>query len=73
MSHDKKEQHKELARAFSLFSQIGLNIIVCVAIGLVLGLYLDNLLGTSPWLLLVCMFLGIAAAFKSIIDIAKKQ
>ena len=71
-SHNKKQQRKEIALAYSMFSQIGINIIVCVAIGLVLGRFLDNLLGTSPWLLIIFLFLGIAAAFKSLIDIAKK-
>ena len=72
MSQDKKDQRKEITRALSLFSQIGFNIIACVAVGIVLGRLLDNWLGTSPWLLIVFILLGIAAAFKSIVDIAKK-
>jgi len=73
MSRDSKEQRSGFMAAFSSFSQIGITIIVCVAIGILLGKYLDNLLGTSPWLLLVFMLFGIAAAIKSILDIAKKQ
>lgn len=38
--------------------------------GALIGWLLDSWLGTSPWLLLVMMFLGIAAAFRSIIRIS---
>jgi len=54
-------------------SRIAITILACVAVGIVLGVYLDRLLGTSPWLLLVFTLLGIAAAFKSIFDFAKKM
>jgi len=72
MFTDDKKQRSEIMRALSLLSQIGITIIVCVAIGVVMGSFLDNLLGTSPWLLLVFTLLGSGAAFKSIFDIAKK-
>lgn len=38
--------------------------------GAVVGWTLDRLLGTSPWLLLVLLFLGIGAAFRNIIRIS---
>ncbi|MGH7366039.1 MAG: AtpZ/AtpI family protein [Candidatus Rokuibacteriota bacterium] len=34
----------------------------CVAIGLAAGYFADDWLGTSPWLLLIGLGLGIAAA-----------
>ena len=70
---DNKKQKNEFVRALSMVSQIGLMMIACVVIGVLLGNYLDKLLGTSPWLLLVFSFLGVAAAFKSIFDYSKKQ
>ena len=73
MSSDGKEQRGELRRALTFFSQISVTIIACVVIGVLLGRFLDNLLGTSPWLLLVFSLLGAAAAFKSIFDIANKK
>jgi ATP synthase protein I len=57
----------------SVLSQIGITIIACIGVGIFLGWFLDDLLGTSPWLLIVFTFLGIAAAFKSIFDFANKQ
>jgi ATP synthase protein I len=41
--------------------------------GAVVGWVLDRLIGTSPWLLLVFLGLGIAAAFRNIIRISTKR
>lgn len=41
--------------------------------GALVGWFLDRLLGTSPWLLLVFLFLGIIAAFRNIIRISTKR
>ena len=72
MSREKKPQQNEFMQAMSVFLQIGVTIIACLAVGLFLGWLLDRFLGTSPWLLMVFTFIGIAAAFKSIFDFAKK-
>ena len=72
MPSGKKPQQNEFVRAFSVFMQIGVTIIACLAVGLFLGWLLDRLLGTQPWLLMVFSFLGIGAAFKMIFDFAKK-
>ena len=41
--------------------------------GALVGYVLDRLLGTSPWLLLVLLFLGIASAFRNIIRISNQR
>ncbi len=41
--------------------------------GAVIGATLDWLLGTSPWLLLALMFLGIGNAFRNIIRLTSKR
>jgi ATP synthase protein I len=41
--------------------------------GAVVGYTLDWLLGTSPWLLLTLLFLGIASAFRNIIRISNQR
>ncbi|MCL2202134.1 MAG: AtpZ/AtpI family protein [Oscillospiraceae bacterium] len=64
---------REFARALAALSQIGITIAACIGVGIFIGWFLDNLLGTSPWLLLVFTLLGTAAAFKSIFDFAKKM
>jgi len=67
-----KDKRGEVMRAVSFMSQIGVTIIACVVIGVFLGWLLDRWLGTSPWLLIVCSLLGVAAAFKSIFGMAGK-
>ena len=72
MIPNKKPQQNEFVRAMSFFMQIAVTIIACLAVGIFLGWLLDRFLGTAPWLLMVFSFLGVAAAFKSIFDFAKK-
>ena len=72
MSKDDKSSPNEIFKALSFVSQIGITIFICVALGILLGWLLDRWLGTSPLFLLILIFLGIAAAIKSIIDFAKK-
>ena len=67
-----KETRRELVRAISLITHIGVTVAACLLIGVFLGRWLDSLLGTSPWLLIVFSLLGMGAAFKSLIDIANK-
>ena len=41
--------------------------------GALIGWVLDRFLGTSPWLLLALLFLGIIAAFRNIIRISNQR
>jgi len=50
-------------KALGELSSIGLVLVLATVIGLVGGYYLDRWLGTSPWLLLLGLVLGIAAGF----------
>ena len=49
------------------FLSMGLSAAVCVAVGLVLGLWVDSALHTAPAFLLVGLALGLAAAALSVI------
>ncbi|MGI6161248.1 MAG: AtpZ/AtpI family protein [Christensenellales bacterium] len=60
-------------KALSFFSQIGITMAACVLIGVFLGRFLDNLLNTSPWLLLLFSLLGVGAALKALFDLAAKK
>ena len=41
--------------------------------GALIGWVLDRFLGTSPWLLLALLFMGIISAFRNIIRISNKR
>lgn len=44
-----------------------------IAGGALIGWVLDRLIGTSPWLLLAFLFLGIIVAFRNIIRLSTKR
>ena len=52
-----------LARGLGLVSAIGVAFAVLVSCGALAGNALDKRLGTSPWMLVLGVLLGIAAAF----------
>jgi ATP synthase protein I len=41
--------------------------------GTLVGWFLDRMIGTTPWLLLLCLFLGIGVAFRNIIKISAER
>jgi ATP synthase protein I len=54
---------KSTWNALAELSSIGIAMVLATVIGLVGGLFADRWLGTTPWLLLVGLGLGIAAGF----------
>lgn len=70
---DKQPKNSETLRALSQVSQIGVTMASSVFIGVLLGKFLDNLLGTSPWLLLIFSLLGAGAAIKALFNISKDK
>ena len=71
MKNDKDNEKRLILKAFSLLTQLGLSMACCVLIGLFVGKFLDDWLGTEPVLMLIFVFLGAAAAIKLIYDIVK--
>jgi ATP synthase protein I len=49
-------------RGIASYAQRGTTLFACVVIGLVGGYFADRWLGTQPWLLLIGLGFGIAAA-----------
>ncbi|MDP2846860.1 MAG: AtpZ/AtpI family protein [Humidesulfovibrio sp.] len=45
---------------------IGLQLVTATFVGLAMGYFLDEWLGTSPWLLIVFLLLGIVAGFRDV-------
>ncbi|MDD3693055.1 MAG: AtpZ/AtpI family protein [Oscillospiraceae bacterium] len=67
-----KNKTSETLRAIAHFSHIGVTMAASVLVGVLIGKYLDGLLGTTPWLLLVFSLLGAGAAIKVLFNISKK-
>ncbi len=65
------EGRKQLQLAAS-FLAVGFELAVAISIGALGGRYLDGKFGTAPYLLLLGLFLGIAAGFRSLFALARK-
>ena len=63
MKRETRRQFRELA----YFSSIGLSVSLSIFIGLAVGVYLDrHVFGTTPWLTIIFLILGILAGYRNI-------
>ncbi len=62
----KKKDKLKIASAYGLVTQIAINVLVIVFGCFFLGKFLDGVLNTSPWLMLLFLILGILSAFRNI-------
>ena len=53
-------------------SAVGITFAVAIVLGLALGWWLDQKLGTAPWLLLAGLLLGIVAGFKNLFTVSAR-
>jgi ATP synthase protein I len=69
--HNNQEQNgrDEGWNAFGLVSAIGADMAICTVGGTYLGKWLDSLWGTSPWMLLVGVIVGLVAGVYGIIKL----
>ncbi|MBX6394622.1 MAG: AtpZ/AtpI family protein [Alicyclobacillaceae bacterium] len=58
-------------RAFALVSGIGMQLAAAVLAGVYIGRWLDRLWGTSPWMLLAGVLLGLAAGILGVVRLVK--
>jgi ATP synthase protein I len=65
--------HKKPERGYSQGNRVLTELIAGLAGGGLLGWCFDRWLGTTPWLLLVMLFLGIGVAFRNIIRISQER
>ena len=52
--------------ALGLGFRIGLELVVAVMVGVGVGWVIDQWLGTRPWAMIVCLFLGFAAGLLTV-------
>jgi ATP synthase protein I len=67
------EDRKQLFRSLSFLSGMGISMVAATFIGLAIGYHLDRWLGTSPWLTLLFLGLGIAAGFRNIFVMTSRE
>ncbi len=67
------EDKKGLIKTLAVVSSLGLSIVLAIAFGVIIGLKLDEWLGTHPWFFFIFLFIGIAAGFRNIYVIASRE
>ena len=67
-----KEERRKFYRQLGRVSAIGLEMGLCVAIGLAIGYFLDRYFQTKPWLTIIFLILGIVAGFRSLFSLTKE-
>lgn len=67
------QDRKNLLRSLGMVSTMGISFAVAIAIGVYVGLKLDEWLGTGPWFFFIFLFFGIAAGFRNIFILAEKE
>jgi F0F1-type ATP synthase assembly protein I len=60
-------------KLLALVSSVGLAMVLSVAFGVLLGLWLDRRLGTKPWLFFAGLAVGVAAAFKNFVVMTRRM
>lgn len=68
-----EEEKKGLLKTLAVVSSMGISIVLAIAIGVFIGLKLDEWLGTHPWFFFIFLFFGIAAGFRNIYIIASRE
>ena|SRR5687768_9457014 len=53
-------------------SSVGLELGVSVLVGLLIGMFLDRELGTTPWLMLLWLGFGFAAGFRGVMRAVRR-
>lgn len=54
-------------------ASVGLELGLSVIIGVVIGINLDNWLGTTPWLMLLWLAFGFAAGFRGVLRAVRRE
>ena len=67
-----KDNRKDVADLLLKYGSLGIEMGLCVAIGIIVGQFLDKHFHTTPYLTVVFLLFGIAAAFKTIFSLIKK-
>ena len=58
-----------MGTAFKMSTEL----VSAVAVGTIIGFFLDNLFGTKPWLILIFFFVGVIAGITNVVKSAKKM
>ena len=67
------ESRRELFKSLGFLSSVGISMVASILIGMAMGYYLDQWLGTKPWMLLIFLGFGIASGFRNIFILTSRE
>ena len=73
LENKSKNDKYKIARAMAMVTQLGLQMAFCIIAGVMLGIFIDRLLGTAPLFIIIFSLMGSVAAIKIIYDIKRKE
>lgn len=62
-----------IVKHLTVLIHIGINMVVATLVGYFIGKVLDDYFNTTPYLTVIFLILGIAAAFKEVFRVAMRQ
>jgi F0F1-type ATP synthase assembly protein I len=66
------EDLKKTIKTLGYVSTVGIAMALSIALGVLIGFYIDRKFGTQPWFFYIGLSLGIAAAFRNLYVLYKK-
>jgi len=67
------EDRHQLIKSLGFLSSVGISMVASTLIGLAMGYFLDKWLGTTPWLTLGFLALGIVSGFRNIYILTARE
>ena len=69
----KASKNEESPSGIGVALKMSTELVSAVAVGTIIGFFLDNLFGTKPWLILIFFFVGVIAGITNVVKSAKKM
>ena len=66
------DDKRQLLRSLGFLSSLGISMVAASFIGLFIGYSLDKWLGTSPWMTLIWLGIGIISGFRNIFILTRR-
>ncbi len=66
-------ESRDLFRNLAMVSSMGISVVLAIGIGVWFGLFLDRSLGTKPLFFWLFTLIGIAAGFKNVFVITRRE
>jgi len=68
-----EEKDRKLLRMVGVLSTVGITMVAATVVGLFIGLKLDAVFGTAPWLTGLFLLFGLFAGFRNLFRYSKKS